>query len=209
MPDSQLSRQCSGFPCNGEGIVGGIRYNNRTGKTIGNRPAEMFWTSRGVQKDYLVFKEPHVPEDCGKKGVLGAEAAGTCLPDSAHHEHPQVSGNRHREPVHHITHIGIEGEQPSRGYSWSGTRFFAQVLHTLADWNNPLYYRWRDAQGHREILLGVAVNGKYPEPLLCKQVGEEGGDGGLADPAFAGDNDLDPVLARMEGLAVAGYRCTT
>jgi hypothetical protein len=92
MPDSQLSCKCSRFPCYREGIVEGVRDNDRTGKIIGNRPSEMLKPGRGIKENHFVFEEPQVPEDRGKKGILGAETAGAGLLD------PPITSNR-RFPV--------------------------------------------------------------------------------------------------------------
>jgi hypothetical protein len=84
-----------------------------------------------------------MPKDCSKECVLRAETTGTGPTDPTHHEHPQVSGNLYREPVHYITYIGVEGEESSRGYIRSGTRFFTQVCHAFRNGNNPFCNLWR------------------------------------------------------------------
>jgi hypothetical protein len=136
-------------------------------------------------------------EDSGKERILGTETAATSLADTSHHKEPEVIGNADREPVDDIADIGIEGEETPRGYTRAGAGFFPQVLSTLRDGYYPLCFLWQNTHGDCKVLLGITVNCKDPEPFLCKQVGEKGGNRCFTDPAFPGnyytDSRLTPI----------------
>jgi hypothetical protein len=139
-------------------------------------------------------------EDRGKERILGAETTATCLADTTHHKEPEVFGNSDREPVDDITDVGIEGEETPGGYTRAGAGFFPQVLSTLRDRNYPLCMLRQNTYGDCKVLLGITVNSKDPEPFLCKQVGEKGGDRGFTDPALSGNYDPDPRPAQLREL---------
>jgi len=133
-----------------------------------------------------------MPENCGKKGILGTETPRTGLPDPAHDKEPQVVGNRNGEPVNNIAHIRVQGEQAPGRYIRAGTGLFPEILSAFRDRDDLPGLFLRDTQRHREVLLGVAVNSKHPEPFPGKQVGEDGGERGLANSSLPGDHNPYP-----------------
>src|SRR5665647_1313195 len=137
-------------------------------------------------------------ENCRKECILGAETSPPGLADASHHQQPEIFCNRDREPVDDITDIRVECEEPAGRYTRAGTGFFLQVLHALRYRHNlSSIQRW-NSQSHCKVLLGVPVNGKDSEPLLCKEVGKDGSQCSLTHPAFTGDYypDSAPGLSR-------------